>query len=161
MRILPYATFTVETDATPPELVERLEASIERDKFFFRGWRSDKPFVGIVDLCTFKIHRLISSLNSFQPIMHGTLEPRNGGTDVVVDMKLPAFAYCFSLCWAFFWGSLFISGIFKVIREGEKDLMYVWIPAVMLAFMWILAHVCFWPEYFISKRKLLKVLRGE
>lgn len=164
MFLLPSARFTVETDATPPELVERLEASVERLKFSFNLlWRSKKPLYGRVYPSGFKVARVIRIPfhNMFNPRMHGTLEPRNGGTNVVVKMKLHFFTTVFLLHLILLPGSLFIGGLYQLIRNELADPMYLWIPGAVSALFWVFAHLRFWMAYFPSRHDLEKALRGD
>jgi predicted phage tail protein len=104
---VPFYRFRIDVDRPPPVVAERLR-SIGRNKPTFReslrnmwpsGDLATTPFIGSVDVESFKIRRDIRYRNSFLPMIWGRIMPNGFGTQVSGIMFLHPLVALFMIFW--------------------------------------------------------------
>ncbi len=157
----PHDTFVMETDLTPHEVVEVLKEHVEPTKWM-RLTHSHATFQGDVRVDGFTITRIIHYRNSFLPVVTGTFLPARGkGIQLHIRMSLSSWVKGFGLFWgcAVMW--MFSTAILFGEREEEIPGMIYLIPFGMVAFLFGLMHIGFWPEARKQKRMLVEMFHGK
>lgn len=97
---LPFRQFSIDTELSEAEVVERLRAIVEPGNVFLAGLRrTNKLFAGEVSPDGFQILRLIFYRNSSLPILIGRFEIGPRGARVQVTMRLMRFVQVFLAVW--------------------------------------------------------------
>ncbi len=161
MQLLPYDTFTIQTQDSVSEVIRRLEAQIEARKAFRSYFSRDHaPYEGRIDSTGFEIYRIIHYRNSFLPNIRGQFESLPNGTLIRVTMRLHPFVTAFLLFWFLVWYGatipIFLSGAMSGDVQSEA-LLFLGMPIVILFSFWC----AFWYEANRSRQELRQVINGE
>src|ERR671916_3058888 len=104
MQLLPYATFSIQTQEPLSAVIEKLDAQIEAPRAFRWDFsRNDAPYEGTISSSGFEIHRIIHYRNSFLPNIRGRFESSAEGRLIRVTVKLHPFVIAFLLFWYSVW----------------------------------------------------------
>jgi hypothetical protein len=113
-----FAKVVIQTSYAPEAAVARVARLIRPRRGLLDEWqarmsdapRETAPFVGRVYATTFDAKRIIRYRNSFLPHIHGSVETAEGGSTVVLRMRVSWFVLAFTLCW--------FGGLFFVLLRG-------------------------------------------
>ncbi len=122
--------------------------------------KTAKPYEGKIDGRTFQIRRLIRYRNSFRPEIKGEISPDVNGTTINVKMRLHMAVIVF-IC---FWCGFVIYAFFGFLQEARTDpkfMAFLFIPAGMLLFVYILTIAAFSHESSKSKKDLQQLFEAE
>lgn len=161
MQLLPYDTFTIQTEDSLSDVIERLEAQIEAPKAFRSYFsRNHAPYEGKIDGDGFEIHRIIHHRNSFLPNIRGRFESLPNGTIIRVTMRLHPFVTAFLLFWFLAWYGgtipIFLAGVISGNVTSEA-VLFLGMPIVILFSFWC----AFWYEANRSRQELIQIINGE
>jgi Cytochrome oxidase complex assembly protein 1 len=97
---LPFRQFSIDTELSEAEVVERLRVIVEPGNLFLAGLRrTNKPFAGEISPEGFKIARLIHYRNGSLPVLIGRFEPGPRGARVQITTRLMRFTQVFLALW--------------------------------------------------------------
>lgn len=161
MQLLPYDSFTIQSQESLSEVVGRLEAQIEARKTFRSYFsRNHAPYEGRIDSTGFEISRIIHYRNSFLPTIRGQFESLPNGTIIKVTMRVHPFVTAFLLFWFLAWYGatipIFLPGAIAGNAQPETFL-FLGMPIVILFSFW----VAFWYEANRSREELKHIINGE
>lgn len=161
MQLLPYDTFTIQSQEPLSDVIKRLEAHIEAPKAVRWSFsRNHAPYQGTLSNAGFEITRVIHYRNSFLPNIQGRFESLPGGTVIRVTMRLHPFVTGFLFLWYLVWYSgtipIFLAGGFSGDVPFEAW-QFLGLPIVLLLIFWC----AFWYEANRSRQELVKIILGE
>ncbi|MBW4681427.1 MAG: hypothetical protein KME19_15125 [Microcoleus vaginatus WJT46-NPBG5] len=162
MQLLPYSTFTIQTQDSLSNVIEKLNAQIEAPKAMRWGFsRNHAPYEGTLNRSGFDIRRIIHYRNSFLPRVRGRFEALSHETLIHVTIGLHPFVIAFLLFWYAVWYSVSIPFFLFGALSGDVDvflaIQFVGMPILILfAFWW-----AFWYEANRSRRELTQIILGE
>jgi len=150
---LPFARFSIDTNLSHAETRNRLVAAVETRRFTFWS-KSERPFLGRVEMNEFRIRRNINYRNSFLPIIRGCIQAQERGSRVQGTMRPHALVLAFLVFWCA--GVVVIGGAvsFAMLAESGRRADAL-LPVGMLLFAWLLTSIGFTFE----ARKAERVLR--
>ncbi|MBA3534031.1 MAG: hypothetical protein H0T73_19090 [Ardenticatenales bacterium] len=174
MRLLPSDSFTIETTATIPQLMEALQEHVEPKKILRWGWSAHKLFEGQVTEQGFNISRIIHYRNSFKPNIRGSFEAYASsgnlfeagvtGTNIKIEQKLSSFVLLFLVVWVGFMLQFFFfvlpglivapGGLIEGLTEVGPFLLG---PFGMLLFAFLIVTLAFWFEARKSRAALEEI----
>jgi hypothetical protein len=146
---LPFRRFAIDTELSQAEIAERLRGIVEPGSVFLAGFRrTNKPFGGKFSSQGFKLMRLVSYVNIFEPVIIGRLKPVPRGTRVQVTMRPRQSATIFGILW---FGSLsfivfvaLLETVFSSRRnEGRSPLEGVRFAFGVGVFAYLVVAACF------------------
>lgn len=117
---------------------------------------TDCEFIGRMDVSSFSIQPYIQGRNSFLPMIKGKVFPKDGGSEVVIQMKLCLSVAVFMAVWFGGTGFFFLCGIVAVIADGIRN---AWQLPAMAAGMFVAGQVLMRASFFYSAKKAQKKLR--
>jgi hypothetical protein len=162
LRVIPKDSFTIETTATIPQLVEAFQAQVEPRKLLRWGWSRDhKLFEGEVSESGFSISRIIHYRNSFRPTITGRFEPGMAGTDVKIEQQLPPFVILFALLWTGIMLQFLCVGVRGLIESPDalREIgPFLLLPFGMMLFLVLMTQFGFWMEARKSRAALEEIL---
>lgn len=161
-RFLPFEKYTVLTTLSEQEIRERLKIitrTTSKIEFSARKaaiLRSNYDYNGAISEKNFEIWRSINYLNSFIPIITGTVHSNLDKTEIHVSMSLSLLAQIFSIIW------LSITGVsslifFSVYPFGFK----AFIPVFVIIISYLVIFLAFKSEARISKKDLNTIFKAE
>ncbi|MDI9634270.1 hypothetical protein QM565_00440 [Geitlerinema splendidum] len=160
VKILPYDRFTIQTQDSLVDVIEKLEAHVEAPKAFRSSFsRNHAPYQGRINISGFEIYRIIHYRNSFLPIIQGRFEKLPAGIAVHVTMKLHPFVIGFLLFWCSTWYSVTLPMFVLSAFSGDipwEGWLLVGLPTLVL----IVFLQAFWYEANRSRRELTQMLLG-
>lgn len=134
--LLPEYSYTVESEKSPPELLERLNRELYRDNFsLLKRIKTEKIFVGLLKEDGFKAYRRLNYRNSFLPIAEGKMTPLGRGTKIEITMKMLPFASLFMTIWlgfALFMLLLSATVLFFAPEQADSKVASIAIPLLMV-----------------------------
>jgi hypothetical protein len=159
VKLWPYDKFHIDTKLSRDELVALFKSQVEARTFFHVYFKENKPFEGKVSQEGFRIKRILSYLNSFQPNVSGKFPTGNTGGQVEVRMTLPPVAIAFLCIWycVFYY---FIRGVCSGLFSGAAQAL----PALIFS-LGMLLPICalvlysFWSEAIKQKKMIIEILR--
>ncbi|MFE1748574.1 WD40 repeat domain-containing protein [Coleofasciculus sp. H7-2] len=157
MKLLPYNTFTLQTQDPLPIVLEKLAAHIEPSKLRWHISRHHAPYEGTLSETGFEIHRIIHYRNSFVPIIRGRFELSPSGTIIRITMKLHPFVIAFLVFWYVTWYSFSLPMCLAGAMPADFALMFLGMPITILFAFWC----AFWYEANRSRRDLVQIILGE
>jgi WD40 repeat protein len=162
MQLLPYATFTIQTQEPLSAVIEKLDAQIEAPRAFRWDFsRNHAPYEGTISSSGFEIRRIIHYRNSFLPNIRGRFESSAEGRLIRVTVKLHPFVIAFLLFWYSVWYSISIPFFLFGALSGDVDVFtafqFVGLPILLLFVFWC----SFWYEANRSRRELAQIILGE
>jgi len=121
---------------------------------------STKYFKGLALNYAFELEPDVTYRNGFIPQIKGTISKYNNGSIVSVRMTLMPFAIIFVVFASLF---ILVAGISFTIMAIENNNVkpYIFLPYLMLLFIYILATLAFKSESRKSKDILSNILEGE
>lgn len=127
MNILPFEQLRYRTKLSKEEILARLTQNVKEEKLslFFRP-RSERPYAGEITDNQFKLKRVISYKNSYQPIVNGEITEDQYGTKVDVKMNMHKFILAFAL-----FGALMIPAIFYFNPMFQEKIWVVGLLALL------------------------------
>lgn len=137
MNFLPFENIVFETELDRTEVIERISQTIEPQKTFRFGSKSNKTYEGSVKENQFHINRIISYRNSFLPQIIGEIHEVDGKTMIMIKMRLHLFVSIFFCIWCAIVGFVFIAFIVVSASNGEV-LPAMYFPLVLLLFAYVL-----------------------
>lgn len=151
--IMAFYHFELHVPATPPELVQRLQAVVCQPQFsLLRAWPEVPPecqFLGEVTAATFTLRRHIRYRNSFLPQISGQIIAEGRGSRVQVGMSPHPAVIVFMLLWL----SVPTLMIFSPQLHGWDKLF----PLGFMLFGVGLVVAGFWPEALKARRMLAEL----
>lgn len=138
MILLPIENFTINTTLTKDEVITKLNEVVEPYKIRSLSifTRSDMPYAGNVNESSFKIWRVRTFRNSFQPIIKGEVSQTNSSTEIKLMVRPDNYMVLFILI-AFI--IIPISGMFLI---GTKEYQYYFrIIFILLFYAMIVGEV--------------------
>ena len=150
MNLLPYNEFSVFVPLPQWEVCRRLLENVSEKTFWSDIFRGNSKFQGDVQETYFKIYRNIGYRNSGLPILHGLLEETEGGTKIIVKMKLHKFVQLFF----FFWVFTSISFVVKGVDNYMTGL-------IMIIAATAIIYLGFWFEVGKSKSMFIEIFEKE
>lgn len=161
MKLLPYDTFTIQTQDSLVVVIERLEAHIEAPKVYRTFFsRNHAPYAGRINVSGFEIYRIIHYRNSFLPMIRGRFEPSPQGIRVRVTMSLHPFVRGFLIFWYWVWYSATIPIFLLGALSGDvpfEALLFLGLPIFILFVFW----QAFWNEATRSRHEITQLLSGQ
>ena len=142
MYFFPWATVRICSSDKPAILKGRLEATLDKYRWFRFGSSDGKELEGKMEGDSFKLQRIISYRNSFRPVFIGRFEERSGETIVHVKMRLHYLIIVFSVLWTLICSVGLIGTCISVYR-GESPAAIALIPFVMLLLFWSMSSIFF------------------
>jgi len=131
MQLLPYATFTIQTQEPLSAVIEKLDAQIEAPRAFRWDFsRNHAPYEGTISSSGFEIRRIIHYRNSFLPNIRGRFESSAEGRLIRVTMKLHPFVIAFLLFWYSVWYSISIPFFLFGALSGDVDVFTAFPPNI-------------------------------
>lgn len=106
IHLLPYMEERIRSEKTPEEIAVILKSVTESGRFFL----TDAEFRGQIHSFDFRIIPHVHYRNSFLPTLAGNMTERNGGTDIVVTLRMHILTRIFltfwfgMACFGFLWG---------------------------------------------------------
>jgi hypothetical protein len=157
--MLPYQQFTIITDLTPDQVHKRLMEVVEPpNNRWPRSQKPNKPYQGQIGEHSFKVHRVISSRNSFLPMIQGRIQAQDGGgSQIQIKMSPSLFVVVFMWIWLSSVGQgalLFLAAMFA---ENFDPIFLV--PVGMFLFGIALPLVGFVPEAKRSKKFFIELFQ--
>ena len=158
MRILPYETFTIHTQESLGEVIDRLQPYIEKPHILSRenGSRDRIIYVGKISETGFEVCRVIHHHHSFLPNIRGRFESSSQGTNIRITMGLDSSVTIFLLFWFSGWYSIYIP-IFLARGLAWEDGLFLGMPIVAFVIFWS----AFWYEANRSRRELTAMILGQ
>lgn len=152
---LPYTSFTIETTATIPRLVEQLSQVVEpsRIRWIWNRGKEHKYFQGQLHERGFRLSRVIHYRNSFLPLIYGRFEEDPLGTTVHVRMHLHPLVLLFLVVWV----TVFTFIVLNIAWDANAPLGVLSGVAILLLIMGIVTAV-FWYEARKARAKLEAIL---
>ena len=131
----PFRQFSIDTELSEAEVVERLRAIVEPGNAFLASLRrTNKLFAGEVSTEGFKIMRLIYYSNGFQPVVTGRFDhPGPRGTRVQVGMRLRQYASAFVALWLGMLALIVFVALFEAVFSSPKKGVGNWLEGVGFA----------------------------
>lgn len=161
MRLLPYESFTIQSQEPLSNIIEKLNAQIEDSKVILRPFSSHHAlYKGTISSSGFEIRRIIHYRNSFLPNIRGRFDSSSDGTFIRITMRLHPFVTVFLLFWCSVWYSISIPMFLAVALSGDAPLegwLFLGMPIAMLFVFWC----AFWSEANRSRRELTQIILGE
>ncbi|PZD72551.1 hypothetical protein C1752_03386 [Acaryochloris thomasi RCC1774] len=158
MRLVPYHTFTLQTDSPQSLVFQRLQEQVEPVKLLRLLLRDHAPYQGVVSEESFKIHRIIHYRNSFLPVIRGRFEEQGDMTLVHVTMSFHPVVSLFLGVWLLFWYGftvpIAIANLTTNLFPTGIGLVFLGMPLLFLMIAWF----AFWGEANRSQRDLEKFL---
>lgn len=145
---MPFIKYVGESELTTTQLVEALRSAVGR-RAWLGGTSGSKPFFGDVSASHFRVTRVVSGRNSFNPVAYGKLQPSALGTKVSVVMTFHPFVWLFVGGWTVAHGYAFVR---SVLKDGEPN----WMAAGFLAFLWAMAL----PGFVFAARRTRSMLNA-
>lgn len=131
MNILPFERLTYRTKLSKEELLSLLYKNVKEEKMglFFKP-RSERPYAGEITDNQFKLKRVISYKNSYQPIIKGEITEDQYGTKVEVKMNIHKF-----ILWFGFLGILMVPAIFYFNPMFQEKLWIIGLISLLQPIM--------------------------
>jgi hypothetical protein len=153
MKLLPYDKFEFIVTMPPLDVQGRLLDNVSPQKFlgtiFSPG--GDKPFKGVVQEVSFKIHRNIFYRNPAVPNLDGVLEATDEGTCIKISMKLNYLTWIFLLAW-----------LSVAVLSNFSGEISVWQTRLFLSIVPVLAiYWGFWFEAGMSRKAFVELFKKE
>ena len=152
MKFWPRDAFEIETAMRPEEIAAALSWQVEpsdvfRFRLFRRRFPSDHaPFQGCVRPDGFKMTPVIHYGNSFLPVVRGKFLRSDGGTKVVIRLRLKRLV-AVGMCVWLGGAGLMAAIVIALLHSGQipADPMLL-IPLGMPIFGWVFMTAAFWLE---------------
>lgn len=126
LRLLwPFRRFTLETPLTPDEVVARLSAEVDPERFGFFGVPGDRPWIGSVGPGRVEMRRRIGYKNSFLPQVSATIAPASRGATVDVRMAMHPLVIAFMLFWLSGASLGALAGLAAMVTQGNPGFVFV------------------------------------
>jgi len=175
MTFLPFENITYKTKLGEDEVLRRLhDLTVPTDKLRFQlsGQNASKPYSGDINGGQFTIKRIIKYVNSWLPVIHGTVTRDTGGTIINVKMKLSTWVTVLSFIWiAFMSVGSFLSLTPGTFYQFYTDFDYSygkhlekfahWLPVGLIMFWYIMTMGAFKYESRKSKKDLQNIFVSE
>jgi hypothetical protein len=161
MQLLPYDSFTIQTQDSLSDVIKRLEAQIEAPKAFRSYFsRNHAPYEGRLDSTGFDLNCIIHYRNSFLPNIRGRFESLPNRTVISVTMRLHPLVTAFLIFWFLVWYGATIPIFLSGAMSGDvtfEPLLFLGMPIVVLFTFWC----AFWYEANRSRQELIQIINGE
>ncbi len=154
MYIFPYQRAALYSPLSPQEVFHRLDGEVrprrtfaERMTELFRqpAVDSSKSYEGDLQPDRFKISRIISYQNSFQPFITGRVTPEGPGSLVSLTLAMHPAVYLFGVIW-FSMVLLVLAAGLLAFWDGSASTGDLGIPLAMFLFGFVLFNAGFWFE---------------
>jgi hypothetical protein len=162
---MPFYRFQLDVTLKPEAVAERLRSIVRKPRGFVESFRdvfkskdpADCPFLGSVEVDSFRIRRDIKYRNSFLPQVRGTIIPASNGSAVNITMFMHPITALFMVVWFMGVGA---GAVGIVAAQGASGAMAS-VPFAMFVFGVALVAGGFFPEAFKAKRILSEALGAE
>lgn len=154
MRLVPWHTFTLQTNSPRSLVCQHLKEQVEPIKLVRFFSRNHAPYQGVVSEDSFKIHRIIHYRNSFLPVIRGRFEEQGDQTLVHVKMSLHPLVSVFLGVWLLGWYGFAVPVAIASQFPDGLGFLFLGMPLLFLVIAWI----AFWVEANRSQRDLEKYL---
>lgn len=145
--LLPRYSYTVESERSIPELLERLNREVYIDNFSLFKWiKTEKSFVGLLKGDGFKLYRRLNYRNSFLPIAEGRMSPSGQNTRIDITMKMVPFASAFMLIWLGFALAMLLLSVTVLLiapEQADSKIASIALPLLMVVGGFCVMHLAF------------------
>jgi Cytochrome oxidase complex assembly protein 1 len=161
----PFRRFSIDTELSAAEIIERLRAIVEPGNAFLASFRrTSKLFAGDVSSDGFKVVRLIYYSNGFQPVVIGRFDPGPHGTCVQVTMRLKQYASAFVALWLGMLALIVFVALFVVVFSSRRNGVGNWLEFVGFAcaiggVAYLMVAISFGAEARMARRLLEEALQ--
>jgi hypothetical protein len=152
--------FSIETELTPRDVVQRLRLVTGPARLIRGPDDSRKEFYGYVDDREFRVTRRIDYLNSFNPLIRGTIEETPTGSSVQVSLAMRRWVSVFMGLWFGFLALFFVAAV-AIVATQRTSTVLVFLPLVLAVFGRALTTFAFKVETRRNRERLADVLSAE
>ncbi|MFZ1678023.1 MAG: hypothetical protein WAT91_12160 [Saprospiraceae bacterium] len=159
MNILPFKNLSFRSELKPTEIIERMQAVTEAEKFIRIPIFNDtetKLYEGEITDQHFSIRRLIKYRNSFLPRIKGEIITESNRTRIEVRMRLHIVIIIFVIFWCTMVGIGCFVFLLLSIRDGKLN-PFILVPLMMLIFGYGVTVVAFNYECNKSQKDLEQI----
>jgi hypothetical protein len=153
---LPYHQFEINSPLPLASALDAIRTRTEPVKWFRWRWpssRNDDRFEGEVTNNGFTVRRIIGYRNSFLPEITGAIAAAGRGSRIVITMKPHALVIVFAALWC-------AGVIAAAIATLNYDPRFVWLPLLMLVFLYLMVMGGFWFEANKQEPVLRHIFQG-
>ncbi len=162
MWFIPYKQIAWDTRLKESEIRRRLNGYVAPVITYMVQVRlTDKPFKGKITTNGFEMMRVVSSRNSWLPLVNGNIESTINGSCIKIKMRMHSIPLLFTL---FFLGVTLLvglSGILASIRTGVYKWQDILIPFGFFLFGYTYSTATFHSEASLVKEFMSKLLQKD
>lgn len=162
MWFIPYERMTMDTSLKDSEIMQRLSDYVAPVITYMVQVRlTEKPFKGKIANNGFEMMRVVSSRNSWLPLVLGRIESTTNGSRIILQMRMHLIPLVFTLL---FLGITFLFGLSRVLAAINTG-VYKWqdivIPWGFFLFGYIFSTAIFQSEVSYVKDFMNKLLQKD
>lgn len=162
MWFIPYKQITWDSSLNETEIRRRLNGYVAPVITYMVQVRlTDKPFKGKLTTNGFEMMRVVSTRNSWLPLVNGKIESTINGSRIKIKMRMHSIPLVFTL---FFLGVTFLIGFSGILASLRTD-VYKWqdilIPFGFFLFAYIYSTATFHSEASFIKEFMNKLLQKD
>jgi hypothetical protein len=153
---LPYHRFELTSPLALQAAMDALRAHVEPVKWLRWRWPSsgnDERFEGDVGADRFNVRRIIGYRNSFLPEVQGAVTTTGRHTRVAIEMRLSTLVLIFIALWC----TGVVAALIGTISANPR---LIWLPLLMLAFLYAMTMGAFWFEASKQERVLRRIFQA-